>query len=163
MTWVVVRKVFISSSIDRPLANNFLDIRQISEKSGYLSLMMMICWWANFSDKKRQSFRQIILCPPHCGIRGNSRLSHGVAVTWRPMIFRFSGRRYYQTGNASVTAVEKRTDFLSPGPLYVGLASISLENRKDMGSVYERVAFNMQGIDIPGTLHNQFHRFPLSP
>lgn len=30
------------------------------------------------------------------------------------------------------------------GPLYVGLASISLENRKDMGSVYERVAFNMQ-------------------
>ena len=32
----------------------------------------------------------------------------------------------------------------APGPLYVGLASISLENRKDMGSVYERVAFNMQ-------------------
>ena len=32
----------------------------------------------------------------------------------------------------------------APGPLYVGLASISLENRKNMGSVYERVAFNMQ-------------------
>ena len=41
---------------------------------------------ANFLTR-RQSFRQIILCPPHCGIRGNSRLSHGVAVTWRPMIF----------------------------------------------------------------------------
>ena len=84
-------KVFISSSIDRPLANNFLDIRQISEKSGYLSLMMMICWWANFLTR-RQSFRQIILCPPHCGIRGNSRLSHGVAVTWRPMIFQIFGK-----------------------------------------------------------------------
>lgn len=32
----------------------------------------------------------------------------------------------------------------APGPLYVGLASISLENREDMGSVYERVAFNMR-------------------
>lgn len=143
MTWVVVRKVFISSSIDRPLANNFLAIRQISEKSGYLSLMMMIRWWANFLTR-RQSFRQIILCPPHCGIRGNSRLSHGVAVTWRPMIFRFSRRRYYQTGNAGVTAVENGRISSAPGPLYVGLASISLENRKDMGSVYERVAFNMQ-------------------
>ena len=91
MTWVVVRKVFISSSIDRPLANNFLAIRQISEKSGYLSLMMKICWWANFLTR-RQSFRQIILCPPHCGIRGNSRLLHGVAVTWRPMIFQIFGK-----------------------------------------------------------------------
>ena len=72
------------------LANNFLDIRQISEKSGYLSLMM-ICWWANFLTR-RQSFRQIILCSPHCGIRGNSRLSHGVAVTWRPMIFQIFGK-----------------------------------------------------------------------
>lgn len=69
----------------------FPDIRQISEKSGYLSLMMMICWWANFLTR-RQSFRQIILCPPHCGIRGNSRLSHGVAVTWRPMIFQIFGK-----------------------------------------------------------------------
>ena len=42
MTWVVVRKVFISSSIDRPLANNFLAIRQISEKSGYLSIELEI-------------------------------------------------------------------------------------------------------------------------
>lgn len=32
----------------------------------------------------------------------------------------------------------------APGPLYVGLSSVSLENREDMGSVYERVAFNMQ-------------------
>lgn len=32
----------------------------------------------------------------------------------------------------------------APGSLYVGFASISLENREDMGSVYERVAFNMQ-------------------
>lgn len=79
------------SSIDRPLANNFLAIRQISEKSGYLSLMMKICWWANFLTR-RQSFRQIILCPPHCGIRGNSRLLHGVAVTWRPMIFQIFGK-----------------------------------------------------------------------
>lgn len=32
----------------------------------------------------------------------------------------------------------------APGPLYVGLSSVSLENREDMGSVYERVAFNMR-------------------
>ena len=32
----------------------------------------------------------------------------------------------------------------APGPLYVGVSSVSLENREDMGSVYERVAFNMQ-------------------
>lgn len=31
----------------------------------------------------------------------------------------------------------------APGPLYVGLSSVSLENREDMG-VYERVAFNMR-------------------
>lgn len=31
-----------------------------------------------------------------------------------------------------------------PGSLYVGLASVSLENREDMGSVYERVTFNMR-------------------
>ncbi|WP_075555578.1 FimB/Mfa2 family fimbrial subunit [Parabacteroides timonensis] len=31
-----------------------------------------------------------------------------------------------------------------PGPLYVGLASLSLENWDDMGSVYERVSFNMR-------------------
>ncbi|MCQ9159476.1 FimB/Mfa2 family fimbrial subunit [Parabacteroides distasonis] len=31
-----------------------------------------------------------------------------------------------------------------PAPLYVGLASVSLENREDMGSVYERVSFNMR-------------------
>ena len=39
----VVRKVFVFNSIDRPLANNFPAIRQISEKSGYLPLMMKIC------------------------------------------------------------------------------------------------------------------------
>lgn len=32
----------------------------------------------------------------------------------------------------------------APGPLYVGLASVSLENREDVGSVYERVVFNMR-------------------
>lgn len=32
----------------------------------------------------------------------------------------------------------------APGPLYIGLASISLVNREDMGSVYEQVAFNMR-------------------
>ncbi len=32
----------------------------------------------------------------------------------------------------------------APGPLYVGISSVTLENRKDMGSVYERVSFNMQ-------------------
>lgn len=32
----------------------------------------------------------------------------------------------------------------APGPLYVGVSSVSLENREDMGSVYERVAFNMR-------------------
>lgn len=32
----------------------------------------------------------------------------------------------------------------APGPLYVGLASVSLENREDMGSVYDRVPFNMR-------------------
>ena len=31
-----------------------------------------------------------------------------------------------------------------PEPLYVGLASISLENREDMGSIYEWVSFNMR-------------------
>lgn len=31
-----------------------------------------------------------------------------------------------------------------PKPLYVGLASISLENREDMGSIYEWVSFNMR-------------------
>ena len=30
------------------------------------------------------------------------------------------------------------------GPLYVGLVSISLENRENLGSVYERVSFNMR-------------------
>ena len=35
---------------------------------------------------------EFILCPPHCGIRGNSRLLHGVAVTWRPMIFQIFGK-----------------------------------------------------------------------
>ena len=41
-----------------------------------------------------------------------------------------------------------------PGSLYVGLASVSLENREDMGSVYERVTFNMRELttDIVGWL-----------
>lgn len=144
ITWVVVRKVFISSSIDRPLANNFLDIRQISEKSGYLSLMMLICWWANFLTR-RQSFRQIILCPPHCGIRGNSRLSHGVGSDLEAYDFSDfqEGVTTRQEMQVSLRLKNGRISS-APGPLYVGLASISLENRKDMGSVYERVAFNMQ-------------------
>ena len=44
---------------------------------------------SEFSDKRR-FFRRIIPCPSLCGIRGNLRLSHGGAVTWRLMIFRVS-------------------------------------------------------------------------
>jgi hypothetical protein B2_16868 len=32
----------------------------------------------------------------------------------------------------------------APGSLYVGLTSVSIENRENMGSVYEQVSFNMQ-------------------
>lgn len=43
------------------------------------------------------------------------------------------------------------------GPLYVGLVSISLENRENLGSVYERVSFNMRELTYPGTFYHQVH------
>ena len=75
-------------------------------------------------------------------------------MTWRLMIFGFQGRRHDQAGNVGRATVERQKGLFSPGPLYVGLASISLENREDMGSVYERVAFNMRERDIPGTFYH---------
>ena len=45
----------------------------------------------------------------------------------------------------------------APGPLYVGLASISLENRKNMGSVYERVVhFTISSIGSPFPIDGEF-------
>ena len=45
-----------------------------------------------------------------------------------------------------------------PAPLYVGLVSISLENREDMGSVYERVSFNMR--ELTYRVHFTIRRIP---
>ena len=51
----------------------------------------------------------------------------------------------------------------APGPLYVGLASVALENREDMGSVYERVAFNMQELTyrVHFTISSMLSPFPM--
>lgn len=144
MTWAVVRKVSISNFTARPLANDFPTIRQISEKSGYLPLMTKTCWWVS-SPTEIWSFRRIIPCLPHCGIRGSSRLSHGGGSDLAA--YDFSGfKKGVTTKREMRVALRLKENRISsaPGHLYVGLSSVSLENREDMGSVYERVAFNMR-------------------
>ena len=115
------------------------DIREV----GYLSLMMMICWWANFSDKEAVLSADYSLSAT---LRHTGKL-HVCRMGWRDLEaydFQIFGKALLPDRNAGVTAVEKRGRISSaPGPLYVSLASYHWK-RKDMGSVYEQVAFNMQ-------------------
>ncbi|MFR7464586.1 MAG: FimB/Mfa2 family fimbrial subunit [Phocaeicola vulgatus] len=142
---MVVRKVFVFNSIDRPLCEQFpgypSDIREV-RVFVFDDEDLLI---GEFSDKKAILSADYSLSAT---LRHTGKLTF---VAWGGsdleayVIFQIFGKAITTRQEMQVSLRLKNGRISSaPGSLYVGFASISLENREDMGSVYERVAFNMQ-------------------